>query len=260
MGLAKSSLALGKPDIALDKIEELLKNRPENVFALNLKGELLSRQGDKKKAIKALKKANELKPDWATPYRNLAALHLQEGDVKSAEKTYKQGAEKAKEKDVLLMALAALYVEKSRIDDAVKVYDQMLGEGLAVEAVRNNLAMVLSSFKKNDQKSLQRALELSSVFRESKNPSYLDTYGWALLKNNQLDLAVETLQKAASRAPESAVIQYHLGNAFHAQRQYDLAVTHLQRAVDSSIPFEGKEEAEKLLSEARQQMESSASN
>jgi len=133
-------------------------------------------------------------------------------------------------------------------------------KGHALEAVHNNLAMVLSTYRQNDQQSLQRALKLSSVFRDSNNPSYLDTYGWTLLKNNQLDLAVATLQKAASRAPESAVIQYHLGNAFHAQRQYGLAVTHLQRAVDSSIPFEGKEEAEKLLSEALQQLESSASN
>jgi len=68
--------------------------------------------------------------------------------------------------------------------------------------------------------NIQRGLKLSERFIDSKQAYFVDTYGWALLKNDRLKESVEIFKKVNSMMPNVAVFQYHLGFAYFGVKNY----------------------------------------
>jgi predicted Zn-dependent protease len=72
---------------------------------------------------------------------------------------------------------------------------------------------------------------------------YLDTYGWVLYKHGEAAASVPVLQRVASRAPDAAVVLYHLGMAQSQSGSTAEALGNLTRAVNSGTNFAGLDEA-----------------
>jgi tetratricopeptide (TPR) repeat protein len=73
---------------------------------------------------------------------------------------------------------------------------------------------------------LQRALKI-----EPENASFLDSLGWAYLRQGRLDLADGPLAAAAARMPDNSVIQDHLGDLRYRQQRFAEAVAAWQRSL-----------------------------
>ena len=93
---------------------------------------------------------------------------------------------------------------------------------------------------------VQRALKV-----EPGNPSYLDSLGWAYLKQGNLAGADKPLTDAAAQLPENSVIQDHLGELRFRQQRYVDAVAAWERALAGDGDAIDRAAIEKKLRDAR---------
>ncbi|MCA9687202.1 MAG: tetratricopeptide repeat protein, partial [Myxococcales bacterium] len=216
--------------------------------AANLLGELRLASGDDAGAEEQFRKAMEINPGWAIPYRNLSALYLKNGKRDEALALMKQGIEATGGSSLLVTGLAGLYERSGDLDLAIAEYEKVLATKPDSALAANNLAMVLAEYR-GDQESLERARELVRPLRNSSQPAFLDTVGWVEYKLGDFAEAQLFLEKAVEAAPDAGLLHYHLGMAAHAAGNEVGAREHLRRALDLGREFKGSEEAERVLAE-----------
>ena len=130
------------------------------------------------------------------------------------------------------------------------MYDNLLKADADSAAAANNLAMLLVTYH-SDKPSLDRARSLTERFASSRNPTFIDTWGWVLYKRGEYTDAVTALQKAVDKAPQVPEIFYHLAMAQLKTGARDSARTNLDQALKSDAAFPGSEEAKKTLDELK---------
>jgi tetratricopeptide (TPR) repeat protein len=239
-------LQQGQGDQALARIERALEQAPRNPMLHNMKGEVLlsGRQYDAAQA--AFDRVIALDPKFTLVYRNLALADLGRGKKAEAVAVYRKGLEGDPGNPVLITQLASLYEGLGRYDEAIGMYREVLAKDPDSQMAANNLAMLLATYH-SDQESLEQARQLSSRFATSDNPNYMDTLGWVNYKKGDIDTAISILEQAAARAPDAAVIRYHLGKVYHAKGDQTQARVNLEKALQRPEPFAGKDDARAIL-------------
>ncbi len=248
IAIARSYLVLKQPEKALQRIREAIAQNPKHFLALNLEGEVNLTQQRFDQAEASFRKALELKPNWATPYKNLAKLRVFQKKPEEALQFIKEGYEQSGDAG-LGIELAAWRERQGDRAGAIALYRELLQRNPRLVVAANNLAMLLVAGQP-DQQALDQALALVERFELSDNPIYLDTLGLIYLKRGELDPALKALERAASRnrggLPE---IHYHLAMVYHQLGRDGTARDQLQKALDSKRQFAKREAAEKLLAE-----------
>ena len=112
----------------------------------------------------------------------------------------------------------------------------------------NNLASLLSEHR-NDEESMQRALELASRFRQSSIPHFKDTLGWIYYKLGDIQAATSLLQDAVEQAPNMSIFRYHLGKSYMEEDRREAAIREFEKIVELSAgqPFELIDEVKQLI-------------
>lgn len=244
--LIKSHLAMGKPELAEKRLQEVLERNGKNFVALNLLGEL--ELGAKKfpAAQKYFEDAIAVNPKWPILYRNLASAKLGQKDEAGAIKAMEDGIQ-ATEGSALLVTGLAAYLEKTgKLDEAIAQYDKILKDSPNADLARNNLAMLLIEYR-NDDASRTRAAELTKGFEASTNAAFLDTAGWVAYKTGANEHAIELLEKAVKASPDAAIMHYHLGMAYLKGGNEVQAKDHLKQATEGNADFKGSDEAKEAL-------------
>src|SRR5258708_40360597 len=88
--------------------------------------------------------------------------------------------------------------------------------------VANNLASLLADHRK-DKPSLVRAGYLAGVLKNTDIPQFKDTLGWISYLQGDYPAAISYLEDAASKLPNLALVQYHLGMRYLAAGQNEKA-------------------------------------
>jgi Flp pilus assembly protein TadD len=145
-----------------------------------------------------------------------------------------------------LTELARLYESLGRYDDAIALYEGLLARNPQLPFAANNLAMLLVTHK-TDQKSLDRARDLTAGFATSDQGTLLDTNGWVHFKRGEFAAALPALQRAAEKAPDAREIRYHLGMAELQQGQTDRARSSLEFATSGPSQYSWLPEARSAL-------------
>jgi tetratricopeptide (TPR) repeat protein len=228
-------------------LEESVVQDPNNAELLNRLGGLYSQQKDFSRAADALRRAVEQQPQQWQLHRNLAQIELAAGDSPGALSEYAAALKLAPAEPQLVMDAARLYEQQGRIDAAIAGYEALYKENpKAQQWAANNLAMLLVTYKK-DPVSLDRARELTLAFATSDNGALLDTVGWVRFKRGEYQQALQVLERATERAPDSRVIRFHLAMAQLQLGLRDRARTNLESALTGSETFEGSDEARTAL-------------
>jgi tetratricopeptide (TPR) repeat protein/predicted DNA-binding protein len=115
----------------------------------------------------------------------------------------------------------------------------------------NNLAWFLA--EADDESSRKRGLELAERARDmvvdpEGRADVLDTYAWALLRNQRLVEAREAYRKILN-SKESPTYRYHYARVLFELKAYDEAKEEIQKALDSDLPFEQKLDGQRLKDE-----------
>lgn len=218
--LARVNMQDGGLSKAQKTVDNIKSSQPGSVLAYTLEADLMMAQERYSDAVILYDKASE-----------------QQGNVTLAIKTakaYRQMGHGDKAIDVLLawlkehensyparLNLAGEYDLNNQRAKAIDQYEILLKQYPQDMVTLNNLAWLYSLV--GDERAIQlakRAYDLSP-----DNPLILDTYGWILVENGNLEQGSGLLKDAFSLANDVADIQYHyavslakLGNAGKAKR------------------------------------------
>jgi Tfp pilus assembly protein PilF len=128
------------------------------------------------------------------------------------------------------------------------LYNSLLARNLFTALARNNLAYLMAEHQPTTE-NLARAEKLSSQTLEDypEEPSFLDTMGWILCKQEKYTQAKTYLEQAVERAPNQPAILYHLAWCEAKLGETAAARAALQKALDSKTKFMERDAAQKLL-------------
>jgi len=244
--LAGLLVSQGRAEDAIARLRTVSTAQPQNAVARNLLGEVLTSRKRFPEAIVAFDQAIALTPAWWVPQRGKALAQLGAGDAGAAEQTMRRGLEATGGAIPLGIDLAALLERRGRPDEAIEVYESMLERSPSSDALANNLAMLLATYR-SDVKSLERARQLSEPFRNSDIPAYLNTAGWVSYKLGRYEEALPLLKRASEREPDAPLMRYHLAMAQFKAGQVDDARRNLEAALESGARFPGADDARATL-------------
>lgn len=168
-------------------------------------------------------------------YKGLSQYNL--GAKEESIKTYEAGLERRSEDSsreilsVIYTALGDTYHELSMVDNCFQSYDSALVYNPDDYGVLNNYAYFLTL----ENRDLQRALEMSyeTILAEPENPTYMDTYAWALFALGRYEEARAYMDKLLSLDEENgAVVYHHAGDVYAKCGDLVRAVEFWQKAVD----------------------------
>jgi tetratricopeptide (TPR) repeat protein len=244
--LAHLELLRGKGTDAIALVKAEMARTPNSALPVNLLGGVYLAQGNLPLAIQTLTTATTLDPNWVVPYRNLALAQLQAKDLPGAVLAYQSAMKAAPNDPKLAVELAEVFEGSGRIDDAIALYDSWNRQNPHIPVVARNLAMLLVNYR-SDRASLDRARDLTASFGASNDGSFLDSNGWVHFKRAEYSDALPVLTRAASRAPDSKEIRYHLGMAELRAGDSARARSDLESALNGPQHFRWSDDARTAL-------------
>ncbi len=241
-------ISAGKIDEAEAFLNSLLEENENNYQALVLLAQMMLFSQNQEGAIDTLLKAVEKAPDQDLAYTTLAGVYITNGDFASAKKYINDGIINAQTKGSLKLIKANIYEREENFEEAINVYEEMYASNPNSDVVINNLASLLSEHR-NDEESIQRALELASRFRQSSIPHFKDTLGWIYYKVGDIQAATSLLQDAVEQAPNMSILRYHLGMSYMKEDRREAAIREFEKIVELSAeqPFELIDEVKQLI-------------
>ena len=259
-GIAQSYLAADKTKEAIATLRKATAAAPQDAFAHNLLGEVLTRAGggDDAAAEAAFRQAIALKADWFVPYLNLGNLLIAAGRSADGLATFRAGLAALPDNEALLFASASAEERAGDADAAIASYERILSVRPRSEVAANNLASLLADHRKTDKAALDRALALAKPFETSDNPFYLDTLGWVMYRRGDAQQARIYLERASSLRGDMPVVHYHLGMALAQMGETKAAEAALLKAVAPGAAYGGLDEAKATLSLLREKTSQAA--
>lgn len=277
--LARAQMVNKNPQAAATALRRAVEARPD---AINLRRELaltLVAANEPQRALEEVKRIRAAAPAGA---QGAAAAALVEGDVMAAQKKWTEAAAAYRQslaanrngltvtrlhqalvaggKADEAAALAASWRKESPKDEALPAYlseralnardyaeAQRLLQPLVAQAPRNpiylnNLAWASANL--GDAKAAeyaQRAVKLDPY-----NPAVLDTHGWVLMKQGNLQAALPPLEQATRLAPNAAEIRLHYAEVLAKLNRKDDARRELE-AIQRLPASPAREQAATLL-------------
>ncbi|WP_417585064.1 tetratricopeptide repeat protein [Nitrincola sp.] len=252
-GYALSQLELGQLDGLLEWLDARIAADPEYIGNYSVKAAVLRQEEDLDAAIVVVDQALTVTPEWVQGYTQLAGFYLLQEQVDDALQAYNRGLDEVS--DLSLYALrASLLEQNNRIEDAIADYEAALELAPNNQVVANNLASLLINHFPTEV-NVQRALELTRSFRNSDEPYFLDTHGWALFKSGELQEAERVIRRAVEGLPDLAEVNYHYGLILLEQNRSSDAQAYLNKAAEL---VEGDASLQQQIVEALERLENVA--
>jgi len=251
LSLVQLDVAQGHADRAKTRLDTVLAARPDHLFGHGLLGEVLALSGHPQESDIQFREASRVNPKWIAPWLAWGGLWLAQKHPDQAVQVIQAGLKANPESEELHMLLASAYSRQGQIDHAITAYDGALRLNPRNVLAANNLAVLLVDYK-GDPQNVQKAFALSRDFeKEAPHPLFLDTLGWVRFKMGQEEDALRLMKDAVAKSPEVPTLNYHLGMALYQSGERSEARAYLSKALKSAEAFQGRQEAEQILSQVR---------
>ena len=272
--LATLGLSSGDLSTAADAIERYRELRPDDVSGLATQVAVLLRQGRHERARETVETFALANPDANGPGILLGDVAMAAGDARAAVEAYEAAAERHWGRE-LAVRLARAYqrVEPGMAtqplerwlgenpDDvgvrrvygqfleavgdesaAVVEYERLLATGQEDPIALNNLAWQYA------QQGRAQAVELAKRAYElaPDNGSIVDTYGWILFQNGNLEQALPLLERASELSPDNHEIRFHLAAALAEAGSLERASAIIAVLLETEQAFPSRAAAEEL--------------
>jgi putative PEP-CTERM system TPR-repeat lipoprotein len=240
--MAEVALRQGDATKAEKQARDIVAKNPKRAVGFSLLGDVAMVRGQGSLALEHYRRAYQIEPSTDTLLRLARALGDQNGG-KAATQLVEQWT-KAHPKDLLTQkALADSYARSGNFAQARVAYERALQIAPDDADVLNNLANVLLLL--NDPGAVKVAEQ--ALAKNPGNASTIDTLGWAMFKNGQIDRALQLLRDARLRQPGNPEFGYHLASALAKAGRKSEAKAELETALKPGVAFEGSEQAKTLL-------------
>ena len=193
--------AAGDIKNALDYLESLIKDYPNESLLFNICGACHSEIGSIEPAIENFKKAIALKIDYSEAQFNLGVAFQKLNQLDNASDYYLQAIHSQHAYPSAHNNLGIIFLNKSRIDAAVKSFEWAIAYSPNYAEAYNNLGSALQELKqfKNAKKQFEKACSI--------NPNYAQAFhnlGILSEITNQPKEAVSQYERAVEIEPEFA--------------------------------------------------------
>lgn len=239
-------IAAGKLDEASRRTEARLQREPGRAVYLHLRGDVAAARRDYAAAEAAYVAAMKAAPKVALGYINVARARVSRQDIPGALAVLAEGERALPDELDLPMMRAEWLTRWKRHDEALALYEQLRQRAPEHDGIANNYAFLVAQTR-SDRASLERALQAAERFAGSSDPRFLDSLGWVHYKLGQTDRALPLLQKAVAMAPNSPMINLHVGKALVKSGQADKGREHLKKALDSKADLPDLDQARAML-------------
>ncbi len=234
-------------------LDGFIKSYPKLMSGYLLKNQIMLRSKHYKKAIAFIRESLQHEGlNHTVLYSELGRLYSMVDDKNAEYKAYIDGLTIDPENTSLLLRLASYYEQGQAFDKAVEQYKKILSINSGHHVARNNLATLYLDHY-DDSNLVKKALELTEVFKQSLNPYFLDSYGWAQLKSGDIDKAMAAFNKVVMVASDTPVFRYHLAIGYYKSGDKMTSASELKQALQlaKGKKFSERKIIEKLLVEIK---------
>lgn len=227
IALITTQLRQRQYDQALASAAELRRGGTRDAQIANLEGIAYLGKKDLSRARQSFAEALRINPTFIDAAANLAQLDLQAKNPAAARKHFEQILVHDKNNVAAMMALARFEGQAKNFAAAT----QWLERARAVKPASIEPRLVLARYylqTREPKKALAIANEAKAI--DPSNPEVFDVLGSAQLATGDLANALLTFTAMVSENPESALAHLRLGTTYLAQRQWNEAITELNRA------------------------------
>ena len=218
----------GQIQEALETIEALSKDFPNNPLLLNISGVCYAGLSLMDDAVKSYEKAVAIKPDYADAHFNLGNILRDLGELDGAIKSFVKTIEIMPEYDEAQYNLGVTLQELGQLDEAIEQYEKALSINPENADLILNLGFIYQSLGQIDEaiEQYNKALTI-----DPDNAKVLNNLGNAHNDLGQLDVAIKCYEKALAIKPDYADVYYNLGFIYQDLGQVDLAIKQYEHAV-----------------------------
>lgn len=246
---AEAQLILGSIEIQSGHFEEALRlarqiqqHQPDSAAGFMMEGDAAFARKDYPAAIASFERAQKRQPSGTILLRQLSAFKASQRPEEGEKRLYAWLA--AHPQDVgIRAALAENLIQRQQYKAASEHYLFINRSTPNNLLILNNLAWSLHESR--DSRALgfaEQALKL-----KPDNPAVLDTLGWILVGQGQVERGTKLLQQALAKSPDTAEIQYHLAVALNRSGDSVRAKREIERLLASGVAFPQEPEARALL-------------
>ena len=174
-------------------------------------------------------------PKTPDAYTLLANIHLARGAVEEAKADLRAAIAAHPRRLLNYMALVTEYEKEGNWEEAKKLCENAHDIDRAAPVVAAELAFLYLEHGGD----VNAAVALAQVARQRMpdSPITADALGWAYYKLGSLSSAVVQLKESSDKVPGNPIYHYHLGMAYLASRQFDLARQSLRAALRTDPQF-----------------------
>ena len=232
---------------ALSWLRQLAEDMPDNPWPLCIMGELHMRKGRIDAAESAFNDALSLKPGLRFAYDRLMKIMKSKGDEAGLQKIFDNAVSAGATYPELYISLASLYHDKGQVHEAVKLLEKAREEMPGNPYIANNLACYLEESPDSD---IARAFDLALEANEQlpDNPAVMDTLAWIYYRKGLYTQAHWLLEACLEKDKENALVHYHLGMVYAAEKRFRQAREHLLPLVrsQSSLAVKARQALEEI--------------
>lgn len=220
VALASAYIRAERADEAVTLIQDMTRRYPGNAELLVVLGQTKLAQKKDNDAIASFREAIAKQPKDPSGYAALSDYYIRIKSYDAADEVLRDALKETPQNVALRMSMASLQIMKNNSAAAIDQYESILKDfPQAQPAIAiNNLASLLLDTK-TDKASIDRAAALAENLKSVNQPQFQDTVGWARFKKGDVKSAITILQDAATKAPNTAPLRYHLGVAYAASGQ-----------------------------------------
>ncbi len=198
---------------AEEELRAVLRAQPREANALNLLGVVRARQKRDGEAEQLFLRAVKESPTLVGAHVNLGLLHLGRNETERALRDFTSAAALAPDDPDINYQLAALLTERREFARALSHLERIPRERRALEHLHLVVKCYLGLGRKAEAASLAAALRAGADFPPEDAASFAALFA----AHGETITALEILDEAQRRAPDSFAVLYNLG-ATHLQR------------------------------------------
>jgi Tfp pilus assembly protein PilF len=245
--LARGYAAQKQDAVALRKIREYASMRPKSVGVQQFLGLWLLNNGRPVEARQVLEAAKAADPNSAVLDLALARVDLAEDKLEAARQRLSALVQRNERNDEARYLLAMLETKTGRYSEAIAHYRKLADNDEPDLVVLNNLAALLSEYGDQPDEALKYAQKAQEI--APNDAAVEDTIGWVFYRKGIYPTAVRHLENAVAKEA-TARRRYHLAMAYakngdvkRAQAILDLAVQMDPKLPESQLASRVVEEA-----------------
>jgi len=236
-------LAIGQRERALADADRALKLNPNHLFALELRGEINMLNKDFDTASTYFAMAQQINPNWAVPYFDLASLLMERGELKPAIENFNKAI-------ALQPRMPLFYVIRSlahfKAGDLASAHqDQDVAVGISPEEALVMVDVNLMVYEDNldwAKDYYRRMLE-----KNPRNAFALQGLAEACLVSREFDSAVTFFSRALEVNPREARLYLGRGKAYFELNEIEKAKADFEKTKSVTDKLHLKRQADDFL-------------